>query len=930
MQPNALPRFLSEIRPLFRSHGCLFRRERRFCLPRKQISRAVLGAILFMVVCEGASAQDRAVLTQHNDNRRTGAYLTEETLTPLKVDPHTGFGMRLKYERPVDGDINAQPLYVPGVVVNGVARNAVYVATRNNTVYGFDADDESDSGTRTGLLWERHFVDPARSIVLGIGSTPVIDLGTSTMYLVYATTNRIVPGGEACFGGTNQDAAFWLAALDIRTGELISTPGRPNPIELAARVNSSVAPGYVDFCAIDQWQRPGLLLTTDPQDRKSKSLYVAFGSRWSEGYQNYHGWVMRYDTRTFAQRGAFCTTPNRRGLSEGAGIWQGGAGLAADDAGNVYFTTGNSSSDPGSFGDSIVKLTPARDRFGRESLSAISFDAQLDDPLHAGEWRQHDIDLGSGGVMIIPDSPHVVGGGKTGVLYLLDYQRSMRKLQGFNAFSNTYEPDDTNRYADWMGGPHLHGAPTYWQTDRDSFVYHWAENDYLKRFIYDRSIGRIDTHPLIGPIRAVQCLHNSCPMPGGMISLSANRTRDGILWATLPARDKLGRDDGGRLLAFDALSLRRLWETSLPTIAHFVPPTIADGMVFVAGANNQFRVYGLAPRCSPPLCWLDALLCPGDCSFGFRRPDDNKIINPADFSNPENRQNFVFDLAVSGSIRDIVLNEQQVVKGLVTDGKLLAFTAEGKETLLELSTKVDQNFGAFTGCSGCQGVLKEGGAIRGVVLEKGQLRALIADFGPLAGKGQQARIEPSTKELPQPVPFGDPMPRVRAIMQMIDGPSRSKLMPPTGNVVLFTATGNGFQVYTCRARKDASGGCEWVLKTSEAVLSDDVGIKPNHAFYGLGEQLGKLYDGSTWEATDGSLVTGEIQGQVEASKASLPWLLLKVTTSKGKGSFSPVTYVQRVNTEGGRLPAKTEGKAQIGKEKRVPYTATYVFYGTRR
>jgi hypothetical protein len=501
----------------------------------------------------------------------------------------------------------------------------------------------------------------------------------------------------------------------------------------------------------------------------------------------------------------------------------------------------------------------------------------------------------------------------------------MRKLQGFNAFRNIYERDDTNRYAGWIGGPHLHGAPTHWQTDRDSFIYDWSENDYLKKFTYHRSPGSINEHPLIGPIPAPQCC-----MPGGMISLSANGTRDGILWATLPV-DMMA----GRLLAFDALDLRLLWETPVPSIAHFVPPTIADGRVFVAGTSvagtgSQFRVYGFAPPCPPSLCWLDAVLCLGDCSFGFRRPDDGEIVNPAVFTNPVDGESFVFDLVTDGSITDIVLNEQSMVKGLVTDGgKLAAFTREGKQMPLELSMTTDKNHGEFTGCSGCLGVLKEGRVIRGVVLYKGQLRALIVDSGPLTGQGKQTSSKLQMKELPERIPFGDPTPRVRTIMQMIAGPRVSKLMPPTGHVALFTAMGKGFQVYTCRARKDASGECEWVLKASEAVLSDDVGTKPNHAFYGMGEQLGKLYGGSTWEAADGSSVTAEIQAQVKApNSAFLPWLLFKVSTSKGKGSFSPVTYIQQVNTEGGRPPTKTAGQ-QVGMEKRVPYTATYVFYGIK-
>jgi hypothetical protein len=210
------------------------------------------------------------------------------------------------------------------------------------------------------------------------------------------------------------------------------------------------------------------------------------------------------------------------------------------------------------------------------------------------------------------------------------------------------------------------------------------------------------------------------------------------------------------------------------------------------------------------------------------------------------------------------------------------------------------------------------------------VRALIVDSGPLAGDKKQMSNKLQLQELPEPIRFADPNPQVRAIMQMIDNDSVSKLMPPTGNVVLFTAMGQGFQVYVCRATNAASGACEWVLKTSEAVLTDDMGTRPNHAFYGRGEELGRLYDGHTWEANDGSKVTGRIQTQVEAPKAaSLPWVLWKIASGKGKGSFGRVRYVQQVNTEGGRPPSQTESKAEVGVVKRVPYTATYIFYGIK-
>src|SRR5262249_37759602 len=149
-------------------------------------------------------------------------------------------------------------------------------------------------------------------------------------------------------------------------------------------------------------------------------IYIAFALRWHEESMNSHGWVIRYNARTFEQSGAFCTTRERREQNEGAGIWQGGSGLVGDPVGNVYFLTGNGDGTPPSYGNSFVKLTAVRDRTGRYSFSAASFSAAANDPAHEVQWRTHDIDLASGGPMLIPGARRIVGGGKTGVFYLWD------------------------------------------------------------------------------------------------------------------------------------------------------------------------------------------------------------------------------------------------------------------------------------------------------------------------------------------------------------------------------------------------------------------------------------------------------------------------------------------------------------------------------
>jgi outer membrane protein assembly factor BamB len=314
---------------------------------------------------------------------------------------------------------------------------------------------------------------------------------------------------------------------------------------------------------------------------------------------DYHGWVMRYEAASLTPAGSFCTSVDARladptmysNPAEGAGIWQAGAGLSADADGNVYFATGNSLADKvhGWYGDSVVKLHPT-------GTSLVFVDAFA--PSDAVNMEHHDLDLGSGGTLNVPDSRFVIAGGKTGVVYLID-GTTMALLQEFQAFTNTYHPDwthgcpDPNPHgcADWAAGPHLHGSPTYWRgpDPQYGYYYHWGEKDYLKRFRLDLRAGRFDETPLAGMVRATEDL-----MPGGMLSVSSrgNNAGSGVVWAILRTHDS---ED--HLYAFNAETLAPVWDTTFPrTLPHtgkWLTPTIAAGKVVIATDDGGFAVYGL-------------------------------------------------------------------------------------------------------------------------------------------------------------------------------------------------------------------------------------------------------------------------------------------------------------------------------------------------
>jgi hypothetical protein len=506
------------------------------------------------------------VATYHNDNARTGQNTLETTLTPDNVNV-ARFG-RL-YSFPVDGYVYTQPLYMPQVAIpgNGI-HNVVIVATQHDSVYAFDADSPAPTP-----LWQVSFLNPDAGITtvapsdvnasdilpeIGITSTPVIDVGSNTVYVVAAT---------------KENGAFYhrLHALDLTSGA--EKFGGPRVIQATyPGVAQDADDGILNFASHLQLQRAALLLS------KGK-IYIAFAS--NADYGLYHGWVIAYDATTMRQSGAWVSTPN----GYQGGIWMSGCGVSADHQGNLYLSTANGPFDafgeqPGTnFGDSIVKLKP-----GARGLALADFFT----PSTQARMAQDDLDLGSAGVMLLPDQvgayPHLaITSAKNGHIYVLNRDNLGAYFEG--RANPQVVQEISGQLRQQMG------TPTYW----NGHVYFGAGISPRKEGIKSFSIhnGTISANPT-SQSAAIYHLTRST------VSVSANGNANGIVWAVDNDAYYQTHQGPAVLHAYDARNLgrelynssQRATRDSAGQAAKFTVPTVAGGKVFV-GTANQVNVYGL-------------------------------------------------------------------------------------------------------------------------------------------------------------------------------------------------------------------------------------------------------------------------------------------------------------------------------------------------
>ena len=156
------------------------------------------------------------------------------------------------------------------------------------------------------------------------------------------------------------------------------------------------------------------------------------------------------------------------------------------------------------------------------------------------------------------------------------------------------------------------------------------------------------------------------------------------------------------------------------------------------------------------------------------------------------------------------------------------------------------------------------------------------------------------------------------VMMKVDNASLPEpVRVPAGQKMMMAATGVGEITYECREKKDVAGQHEWAFVAPVATL-----------YSADRKTVGKYYAGPTWEAADGSKVTGKQLAVSPASPGNIALQLVKADPATGSGAMTGVSYIQRLNTKGGVAPALACDAASKGQRQQVRYEADYVFYGT--
>jgi hypothetical protein len=535
------------------------------------------------------------VTTYHNDNARTGQNLSETILTPSNVTSAT-FGKL--FVIPVDGKVDAEPLYVSAVTFPSGTHNALYVATEHDSVYAFDADTGAQLW-KVSMLKSGETPSDDRNCSqvtpeIGITSTPVISRGVS-------------PNGAIYVVAMSKDASSnyfqRLHALDLTTGAELF--GGPRDVQATFPGTGAGSNGTNVIFDPKQYEERASLLLLDGV------VYTGWSSHCD--IPPYTGWVIGYSASSLAQTSVFNLTPNG---SDGS-VWMSGAGLAADSSSNIYFLAANGTFDTtlttagfpnrGDYGNAYMKLSTTGGSLAVADYFTMS---------NTVSESNADQDLGSGGALVLPDMldssntiRHLaVGAGKDSHIYLVD-RDNMGK---FNPSTNGNYQDLPSALA-----KEEFAMPAYF----NGRLYYGGVDDTIKAFQFTNA-------RLVSP--PVWTTSNSFGYPGATPSISANGTANGIVWAAQNSNPAV-------LYAYDAGDLHPLYNSNQASGARdqfgagnkFITPMIANGKVYV-GTTNGVGVFGILPTSAPP-----AITSPGTASGSAGRPFSYQITatnNPASYS----------------------------------------------------------------------------------------------------------------------------------------------------------------------------------------------------------------------------------------------------------------------------------------------------------
>jgi hypothetical protein len=515
--------------------------------------------LIYFSLCAALASSATDVVTYHNDIARTGQNLQETILTTGNVNS-SSFGKL--FSVPVDGIIDAEPLYLSGVSIPGKGtHNVVYTVTENDSVYAFDAD----AGT---LLWQVSVLGSGESASddhgcgqispqIGITSTPVIDRGSGphgTIYVVAMSKNA-------------SNYFQRIHALDMTTGA-----EEFGSVAIQAKykgTGDNSQHGFVIFDPGQYAERQGLLLL-------NHVIYTGWTSHCD--YRPYTGWLIGYSESALAQTSVLNVTPNG---NEGS-IWQSGAGIASDgrnlfflDANGTFETTLNKKGFPNKadYGNAFLRVSTANNK-----LRVADYFNMFDTVAESN----NDVDLGSGGVVVLPAMRDAtgkvrrlaIGAGKDQNIYLVD-RTNMGKFNPNNDNAIYQEIDGVLGGGEWATSAYFNGS-----------IYFGPQSNNLLQFQFSKA--KLSTLPISKSAA-------SFIYPGTTPSISANGSNNGIVWAIEHT------DPNDVLHAYDATNLaNELYNSSqapnqrdsFGSASHFGTPLIVNGKVYV-GTTNGVTAFGL-------------------------------------------------------------------------------------------------------------------------------------------------------------------------------------------------------------------------------------------------------------------------------------------------------------------------------------------------